>query len=60
MTTAVPDHNGMARVLREMTCPNTAFSEPRKDDDGYNLRWFTGAGSRSHDVAMQFSGLAQG
>jgi len=44
VTTAVPDDDWMAKVSREMACPNTAFAQPRADDDGYDLRWFTGGG----------------
>jgi PhzF family phenazine biosynthesis protein len=35
----------MARVSREMACPNTAFAQPRADGDGYDLRWFTAGGA---------------
>jgi PhzF family phenazine biosynthesis protein len=34
----------MARVAREMACPNTAFAQPRPAGDGYDLRWFTSGG----------------
>jgi predicted PhzF superfamily epimerase YddE/YHI9 len=34
----------MSRVAREMACANTAFVQRRPDDDGLDLRWFTGSG----------------
>jgi PhzF family phenazine biosynthesis protein len=40
-----PDETWMARVAREMACPNTAFAQPRDDLDGYDLRWFTAGGN---------------
>src|SRR5262245_40715147 len=55
ITTAMPDDNWMARVSREMACPNTAFAQPRADDDGFDLRWFTGGGSRSLCAGMRLS-----
>jgi predicted PhzF superfamily epimerase YddE/YHI9 len=40
-----PDESRMARVSREMACPNTAFAQLRADGDGYDLRWFTAGGA---------------
>ncbi|MGA2552497.1 MAG: PhzF family phenazine biosynthesis protein [Burkholderiaceae bacterium] len=44
ITPTCPDGTWMARVAREMACPNTAFAQPRGSGDGYDLRWFTAGG----------------
>jgi PhzF family phenazine biosynthesis protein len=49
LSSTAPDETWMARVSREMACPNTAFAQPRTDRDGYDLRWFTAGG---HEVAL--------
>jgi PhzF family phenazine biosynthesis protein len=45
ISATAPDETWMARVAREMACPNTAFAQPRPDRDGYDLRWFTAGGN---------------
>jgi PhzF family phenazine biosynthesis protein len=45
ISSTAPDETWMARVSREMACPNTAFAQPRTDRDGYDLRWFTAGGN---------------